>query len=207
MVMSFYSTRQLAENKLILLYLIEKMQVVLSNNDTTKFLLSNSEICQFALEKNYMDYFTVQQYLEELVESGFLLKTKDNNATRYEVTEQGNQVLGFFMKQIPDSAKLEINSYVYENCKRLRAEYEVTANYFPELNNTYLVKCGVYDSDGSNLMEISVSVANKEQARQVCQNWKNNVNTLYGSIFRKLLIKKEDMEPSLEKENSKETKP
>ena len=51
-----YSTKKLAEHKLIILHLLQKMGIS----------LSNSEICQFLLEKNYMDYFSVQQYLAEL---------------------------------------------------------------------------------------------------------------------------------------------
>ena len=50
-----YSTKKLAEHKLIILHLLQKMGIS----------LSNSEICQFLLEKNYMDYFSVQQYLAE----------------------------------------------------------------------------------------------------------------------------------------------
>ena len=42
-----YSTKKLAEHKLIILHLLQKMGIS----------LSNSEICQFLLEKNYMDYF------------------------------------------------------------------------------------------------------------------------------------------------------
>ena len=61
------SMSQLAENKLILLYLINKMSMP----------LSNSEICLFALEKDYMDYFSLQQYLGELVDSEFLEVTKE----------------------------------------------------------------------------------------------------------------------------------
>ena len=48
-----YSTKKLAENKLIILHLLQKMGIS----------LSNSEICQFLLEKNYMDYFSIQQYV------------------------------------------------------------------------------------------------------------------------------------------------
>ena len=39
-----YSTKKLAEHKLIILHLLQKMGIS----------LSNSEICQFLLEKNYM---------------------------------------------------------------------------------------------------------------------------------------------------------
>lgn len=178
------STRKLAENKLILLCLIEKMGIP----------LSNSEICQFALEKNLMDYFSVQQYLSELVEANLIEKNKDNNNTRYTIKKQGNKMLSYFNKQIPDFAKREILDYIHENGKRIKAEYEVTANYFLEMNDEYLVKCGVYGSDGSNLMEFSVVVASKDQARTICSNWKKNVNQLYGSILSSLLCTKGEKE-------------
>ena len=52
------------------------------------------------------------------------------------------------------------------------------------MNNEYTVKCGVYDSDGTtSLMEISINVATKDQARTICRNWKNNVADLYGDIM------------------------
>ena len=170
----FDNTRALAESKLIILYLIEKIEIP----------LSNSEICQFALEKNLMDYFSVQQYLSEMVESGLLEVTTENNSTRYTITADGEETLNYFIKHISNYAKTVINNYAMENSKRIRAEYAVTANYFQEMNNEYTVKCGVYDSDGTTaLMELSVNVATKDQARIICRNWKNNVADLYGKIM------------------------
>ncbi len=176
-------TRALAENKLIILYLIEKIEIP----------LSNSEICQFALEKNLMDYFSVQQYLSELVESELLEMTTENNCIRYTITPNGEDTLNFFIKHISNYAKSVINTYAKENSKRIRAEYAVTANYFQEMNNEYTVKCGVYDSDGTtSLMEISVNVATKDQARTICRNWKNDVATLYSDIMLRLATELKD---------------
>ena len=170
----FDNTKAMAESKLNKLYLIEKIEIP----------LSNSEICQFALEKNLMDYFSVQQYLSEMVESGLLEVTTENNSTRYTITADGEETLNYFIKHISNYAKTVINNYAMENSKRIRAEYAVTANYFQEMNNEYTVKCGVYDSDGTtSLMELSVNVATKDQARIICRNWKNNVADLYGKIM------------------------
>lgn len=180
------STSHLAENKLVILYLVDRMGIP----------LSNSEICQFSLERNLMDYFSVQQYLSELVESGFLDQSKDNNDTRYTVTKEGQHVLTYFMKHISPYYKTQVSDYITENGKRIQMEFEVTANYFPELNDDYLVKCGVYNSDGSNLMEISLSVTTKEQARMICSNWKKNVSTLYGTILADLV---KEVKPEKEK--------
>ena len=131
-----------------------------------------------------MDYFSIQQYLSELVDSGLLEMITENNSTRYTITADGEDTLNYFIKHISNYAKTVINTYAKENSKRIRAEYAVTANYFQEMNNEYTVKCGVYDSDGTtSLMEISINVATKDQARTICRNWKNNVADLYGDIM------------------------
>lgn len=82
----FASGYKLAENKLIILYLLSKMGVSLSNND----------ICQFAMDRNIMDYISVQQCLMELTDSQYLESTTENGATRYNITKEGTTVLGFF---------------------------------------------------------------------------------------------------------------
>lgn len=175
--MSEESIRQLAENKLIILHLLQKMGIA----------LSNSEICQFLLAKNYMDYFSVQQYLAELVEAGWLEKSWEQNNTRYTLTDEGDEIVNYFINHISEHARNEINTYVQENNKRIRAQYAVTANYFPEINDDFLVKCGLNDDEGNILMEISVSVVSKAQALALCRNWRKNVSHLYGSILTSLL--------------------
>ncbi len=171
------SIRQLAEHKLIILHLLQKMGIA----------LSNSEICQFLLEKNYMDYFSVQQYLAELVDAGWLEKSREQNNTRYTLTDEGDETVNYFLNHISKHARSEINTYVQENSKRIRAEYAVTANYFPEINDDFLVKCGLHDDNGNILMEISVSVVSKQQALAICRNWRKNVSHLYGSIVTSLV--------------------
>ena len=74
----------------------------------------------------------------------------------------------------------------------------MTANYFPELNGDFLVKCGLCDDTGATLMEISVSVVSKHQAQNICRNWKKNVNQYYRNFLSSLAA--EDVEPSREKE-------
>ena len=183
-----YSTKKLAEHKLIILHLLQKMGIS----------LSNSEICQFLLEKNYMDYFSVQQYLAELESAGWLEKTREQNNTRYTLTDDGEEVINYFINRISDEVKNEINVYVHENSRRIRAEYAVTANYFPELNGDYLVKCSLCDDNGATLMEISVSVVSKAQAQQVCRNWRKHVNQYYRDFLTSLATEapENDAEPT-----------
>lgn len=165
------------ENKLLLLYLIDKMDIP----------LSNSQISQFALEENYMNYFSLQQSLAEMVQAKYLDTTQENNTTRYTITDEGLVTLEYFEKHIPITIRNKINSYVLENRKNLKKDYEITANYFYDHNNNeFVVKCGVYENN-TTLMEINVSVVSRDQAKLIAQNWKANVNLLYSNVLEQLI--------------------
>ena len=108
--------------------------------------------------------------------------------------------MNYFISRISDEVKNEINIYAQENSRRIKAEYAVTANYFPEMNGDYLVKCGLCDDSGATLMEVSVSVVTKHQAQNICRNWKKNVNQYYRNFLSSLAMeeKEETEEPDPE---------
>ena len=63
------NTEELAQSKLLLLFIIDKSNTPLSNEELTEFIL----------EKNYMNYFLTHQYLSELVETGFIEYREEDN--------------------------------------------------------------------------------------------------------------------------------
>lgn len=188
---------QQIEKKIILLFLIDKMDIP----------LSNSQISQFAMEENFMNYYTVQKYLTEMVEIGYLDKLQDNNSTRYTITGDGLTALDAFIKNVPITIRNRIAKYVSEHRKTVKQDYEITANHFFDYyNNEYIVKCGIYE-DEMMLMELNLSVVTKEQALIICNNWKSNVNNLYGQIINTLLkkVQKDTDENSAEPHEAAET--
>jgi len=167
------------ENKLLLLYLIEKMDIP----------LSTSQIHQFVLEETSTHYFDCQQCLCEMLEDNYLEATAEDNKTRYTITDIGITTLEYFEKRIPLYIRNKINKYVNDNRKYVKRDYETTANYFKDFQTgDYVVKCGVYD-DVSVLMEINLTVVSRDHARNICDNWRNNVTSLYGSILNNLVFK------------------
>jgi DNA-binding PadR family transcriptional regulator len=164
---------ELAESKLIILFLLYQMDMP----------LSTAQMVDFAVDGEYMDYFSFQQYIAQLGDAGMIESTvTENNTTMYTITSEGEEVLRLFSKQIPYSKRTAICEYVSDNKKRIKREFEVVANYFFNAENDYIVKCGVYEDDTA-LMEISMSVVSKEQAKRIKKNWKENVTELYGRIL------------------------
>lgn len=162
------------EKKFLLLYLIDKMDLP----------MSRSQITDYIIEADYMDYYTLQQALGDMVEGGYLEGTSDNNTTRYTITDEGLQTLEYFEKHIPPSVRNRINQYVKENRRDIQRSFENTATFFPNAEgDEFLVKCGVYE-ESRVLMELSISVDTRDQARLIQNNWKANAKTLYGEIIR-----------------------
>ena len=169
------------ENKLLLLYLINKMDLP----------LSRSQVTDFVREGEYMDYYTLQQTLAEMVEGGYLEKIQDNNNTRYVITDEGATALEYFESHIPGGIRSKINKYVHNHFSSIKRDFEVTANYFLDNEtNEYIVKCGVYE-DKRILMEINVSVVSREQAKLIQANWKGHVSEIYMHLLNEMVLNRE----------------
>ena len=144
--------------------------------------MTRSQIEKFALEEDLMNVLTVQNYMTELESSGYLDKTVENDTSRFTLTEEGLLTIDLFLKDIPASIKNKVINYVARNRKIIKQDFQVIANYFYDhRHNEYIVKCAVYD-DEMMLLEINISVVTKEQAVEVCTNWRTNADRLYGDV-------------------------
>ena len=72
--------------KLIVLYMAQQ----------SREELTNSRISEFVLDREYTDYFHLQQVLSELVETGLLKKRTVANSSHYEITKEGNRTFSYF---------------------------------------------------------------------------------------------------------------
>lgn len=168
-----------AEKKLIILYLLDKIDIPLSYND----------ISSFVLEEDYMNYITLQTCLHEMLETGYLEKDTDKNVARYYITGAGSDVLNQFEDKISQVVVKNVCKYIEENAGRIKKDFEIVANFFienfSENPNKYTVKCGAYEDD-TTIMEIKLTCDSREQAKKICKNWKENVSQIYGNIITEI---------------------
>lgn len=69
--------------KLMILYMLSRVNFPLNNNQISEFMLSN----------NYTDYFTLQEVLNDLTESNFIAADVYRNTTQYHLTEEGTDTM------------------------------------------------------------------------------------------------------------------
>lgn len=178
--MGVINNRELAENKLILLYIIDIANMPISNLQITKIILENQ----------FMNYFMFQQFLNELCEVEHLASEIIENKTFYSITASGKQTLSYFTSHIPIGIKNRIDNSITEIRKRIKNETLVKADYTPESENEFIVKCQVHE-DNFSLIDLEISVGTKSDCHTICENWKKYSSQIYSEILDSL-IKKRD---------------
>ncbi|MFZ5988488.1 MAG: DUF4364 family protein [Bacillota bacterium] len=178
--MSLGNNRELAENKLILLYIIDKVNMPISNLQITKLILENK----------FMNYFMLQQLLDELCSHDYLLSEAIDNKTFYTITASGKQTLGYFTSHIPSGIKTLIDSSISGIRRNIRNETFIKADFTPESENEFIVSCQVRE-DNFTLIDLKVAVGTKNDAREICENWKKHSQAIYSEIIESLIKRRE----------------
>lgn len=169
----FDNSLSLAENKLLLLYIIEKIGLPISNIQLTEIVLEN----------NFINYFTLQEYIDELISSNLLAKVKHKDKDRLVISDKGKEVLSLFKNRLSLEDIKKFDSYIGVKMNTIKKEATISADYTIENGNSYVVSLGASENN-IPLMEIKVTVASNKQARELCAKWKNNPSDLYTKIIK-----------------------
>jgi predicted transcriptional regulator len=163
----FEDALDLAENKLLLLYIFYKI----------KLPISNIQITQIILENNFINYFTLQQYMTELIASNLLTPTEQKGKHRLIITQKGDNVLSLFKGRISETKIQLIDDYLKTHLENIKKELTVSADYTIENKSNYLVNLTA--SEGNfTLIDIKLSVTSNKQARDLCIKWRTNLRTM-----------------------------
>lgn len=162
--------------RLIVLYMLDKVD----------FPLTNTQITNFVLEKDYTSYFTIQQTFAELLDSQLITAESTHNNTLYRITEAGKQALDFFGNKISDGIREDIAGYFTDNQYALKTETSVISDYYKTTSGHYAVRCQIKEKEAS-LIDLTIQVASKEQALAVCKNWAEESDTVYALLMDQLI--------------------
>ena len=162
--------------KLIILYMLNRVT----------FPLSNSQLSEFILEKEYTDYFTLQQSLFELAESNLISLETVRNTTLYHITEEGRTTLTYFETKISSAIREDIDTFLSEHKYELRNEHSTPADYYRTTTGEFAAHCRVLERD-SVLMDLTLTVPVEAQAKAICDHWKGKSQEIYATLIQSLL--------------------
>ncbi|MCG8539846.1 MAG: DUF4364 family protein [Clostridia bacterium] len=170
------NSKEEAQSKLLLLYIFDKFEIPITNNQITDFIMENDLI----------NYFILQQFLSELVNTSLLEYSNNEEHYYYLITEKGKDTLNYFKDRLPNKLLDKLDQSIHKTKKILLKETQISANYKKRSKNDYLVELKVVEND-IILIDLKLDVVSNKQAKIICDNWKNKAQDIYGEII-KLLI-------------------
>ena len=171
----YENSAELAENKLLVLYV----------TDSLKCAITNTQLTEIILENNFINYFTLQQYISELISSDFLRYEIVNEKNLIRITEKGANTLSFFSDRISSIKKKIIDDYLLSIRDSIKKELTIHSNYTIGRDNLFIVDLQALENDNL-LMSLKVSVPSKKQAISLCTRWKENPSDIYNKIMNSL---------------------
>ena len=149
------------------------------------FPLTNAQLSNFFLDREYTTYFT-QQALNELLDAGLVKKETMRNSSRYEITKEGEETLEFFGKNISPAIVSDMDEYLKQNRFRMRNEVGLISDFYKSTNQDYIVHCEVREGKAV-LVNLDISVPDKEQAEIMCNHWKDRSQEIYAYVMKSLM--------------------
>ena len=162
--------------KLIVLYMLSKVD----------FPLTNAQISEFILDEGYTTYFKLQQAISELIESGFIREESTHSRTFYHLTEEGAETIHFFKNDISPAIQQDINTFLKEKQYELKNEVSVKSDYYRNSNQEYSVRFQVIEH-GVPLIDLTVTAPTEAEAETIANNWTKKNQEVYAMIMSNLL--------------------
>jgi len=161
-----------AKDKLIILSLINHFNLPLTNEQIIELVMGNDLI----------DYFALQHYLSELLETSMIQYTESVDGNFYSITEMGKVSIEFFADRINAETQSKIKSIIESRKRSYVMETAVVANYTKKREDEYEVCLSIQENQ-SSIIDLSVNVISEKHAEDICKKWKSQAQFLYGDIL------------------------
>ena len=168
---------ELADNKLLILYIIKKLKTPCSNSNITDIILNN----------NFLNYFILQQYLNDLVEGSYLNTSDEKNEIFYKISPKGKKILEMFQNRI-SQFKIDCFKNYMKSLNEKNSNIDVDIKHSKKSNNFVLEVD--FSKNNQSSLNLNIVTNSKDDLEVMIKNCKTNNQNLYNSIISLLLDKK-----------------
>lgn len=168
---------ELSVNKLILLFVFDKMESPLSESTVV-------EMC--TVGNDWLNYMDCVDLLPRLLDGGFLCSIPTVDEPLYTLTSDGRETLNNFYVVIPKSIRDEISAFVKKNSGKFRNKQECKSDYFQNADGTYTVYLKIL-APLQPMLELKFVVPDKKTAQNIYKNWEFKASDLYSAIYDTLV--------------------
>ncbi|MBO4323295.1 MAG: DUF4364 family protein [Clostridia bacterium] len=164
-------------NKLILLFVFDKMEVPISENTILDICCSSN---------GWINYMDLKPLLTALLDNSFVYKIKTSEGPLYSITTDGRICLADFYVQIPSSLREEISLFVKNNGAKYRKKQERVADYYMNKDGTYTVFLKIIELS-KPLLELKIVVPNRQTAKDIYKKWEDKADDVFAGLYEDLI--------------------
>ena len=163
-------------NKLTLLFVLDKMEIPLTEN-------SIIDIC--TSRNSWLNYMECKDILWQLNEVGFIYNTDtESEEKRYGITVDGRNCLSHFFLRIPQSLREQITQFVKENRMNFKRSQEYVSDYYKNPDGSHTVVLKIKEPLISQpLLEIKLKAPSRHLAITACRKWKDKAPVVFEHLY------------------------
>lgn len=175
------ATTTLAENKVLILYILTRVSRDIKQDDLFKIITSINDI----------NYFYFKQILTDLIDSKLVGSYTKEEEPVVRITSEGKNAYILTKDVLPGLLKLKADNKFKEEFKNLAEESSVVAEFIPKNENDYTVKCKIIENN-ETVFEVRTFAGSRKRAKKIVDNWNKKANHIYPKILDLLLNSEDD---------------
>ena len=167
-------------NKLLLLFVMEKMEIPLTENSIVDICTSRN---------NWLKYIDCKEIISQLLDAKLIYKPKpDLDEPLFAMTYEGQNCLALFFQNIPITLRDEISEFAKRNIQHIKRTQEYVSNYQKMPDGSYLTTFTIKDPHLQQaLFEIKIKMQTRSQAISACKKWVDKAPDIYETVFLGLI--------------------
>lgn len=178
MTSSDNNTTALAENKVLILYILNQIPNGIIEDGLYKIISSTNDV----------NYFYFKEVLTDLLDSKLVGKfTKDEEEESVlRITSEGKNALSLTIDVLPGILKLKADNAFKKDFSFIENKTSIIAEFIPKSENDYTIKCKIIEKN-ETIFEVRTFAGSRDRAKKIVDNWNNNASKIYPKILDILL--------------------
>ena len=173
------TTTTLAENKVLMLYILSCINGDITQDGLFKIISSINDI----------NYFYFKQVLTDLIDSKLVGSYTKENEQVIKITSEGKNAYILTKDILPGIMKLKADNIFKKEFSDIEEKSSIIAEFTPKSENEYIIKCKIVENN-ETIFEVKTFAGTRDRAKRIVDNWNKNANSIYPKILNMLLDNK-----------------
>lgn len=166
----------LAENKVLILYLLNLIKGEIRQDNLFKIITSINDA----------NYFYFKQVLTDLIDSNLVGTYTKEDEPVIKITSKGKNAYILTKDVLPGIMKLKADNIFAKEFPTIEEESSVIAEFIPKSENEYTIKCKIVENN-ETIFEVKTFAGSRDMAKRIVDNWKLHATNIYPQILNLLL--------------------